>query len=97
MTSLINIKSPNCLNFYGFRQREIPPPYFNYTFIKQRAFNLKSTYTKWIMNNLKGRFYIGETQEINSDGKHSKIIKVGFEDPTELTFFILACPYVNNR
>lgn len=49
---------------------------------------------QWIRQNLKGRFCIVDQPVIDSNSgrlKHKKF--VGFEDPKELTYFMLACPY----
>ena len=84
----------NPLNFYGIRQLEIPPPHFEYTTIEMRRYNLEQTIVKWIEKNLKGRFYVGSIHELDKNNKQVKVIKIGFEDPKELSIFTLSCPYL---
>lgn len=48
----------------------------------------------WIRSNLKGRYCVVSYPTINENTgrlRHAKF--VGFEDPKELTYFMLACPY----
>lgn len=84
----------NPLNFYGIRQLEVPPPHFEYTTIEMRRYNLEQTMVKWIEKNLKGRFYVGTMYELDKNNKQVKVIKIGFEDPKELSVFTLGCPYL---
>ena len=86
------IRKPNALNLFELRTPQSPPLHFEYILISQR-YNLENTIAKWIDDNLKGRFYIGKTVCI----KHDKLVeslKVGFEQPKELSYFTLACPYL---
>jgi hypothetical protein len=48
----------------------------------------------WIFNKLKGRFAINKIPMISQDNKLKVSIVVGFENQKELTFFMLACPYL---
>ena len=82
----------HALNLFELRTPQSPPLHFEYILISQR-YNLENTIAKWIDDNLKGRFYIGKTVCI----KHDKLVeslKVGFEQPKELSYFTLACPYL---
>lgn len=51
----------------------------------------------WIMTNLKGRFYLLSQPYINDDGKLKTAKFAGFEDHKEITYFILACPYLRRN
>lgn len=84
----------NPLNFYGIRQLKVPPPHFEYITIEMRKYNLEQTIVKWIEKNLKGRFYVGAMYELDKNNKQVKVIKIGFEDPKELSIFTLSCPYL---
>ena len=54
------IRKPNALNLFGVRMPSSPPHHFEYIQIAQR-YNLEKTITKWIDDNLRGRFYIGRS------------------------------------
>jgi len=84
----------NPLNFYGIRQLKVPPPHFEYVTIEMRRYNLEQTIVKWIEKNTKGRFYVGTIHELDKNNKQAKVIKIGFEDPKELSLFTLGCPYL---
>ena len=84
----------NPLNFYDIRQLKVPPPHFEYITIEMRKYNLEQTIVKWIEKNLKGRFYVGAMYELDKNNKQVKVIKIGFEDPKELSIFTLSCPYL---
>jgi hypothetical protein len=87
-------KKVNPLNFYGIRQLKVPPPHFEYITIEMRRYNLEQTIVRWIEKNLKGRFYVGQIYELDKNNKEIKVIKIGFEDPKELSLFTLGCPYL---
>ena len=90
------LKKPNPLNFFGFRQSKVPPPYFEYIVLPQR-YNLEDSMKRWINENLKGRYYIGKTVSIDSTNTVITALKVGFEEPKELSYFTLACPLLKYK
>lgn len=94
MSKQRNIKEPNPLNFFGVRRVQVPPPHFETVTINMRLYNLEGTIIKWITENLKGRFYVGQTTILNESNQFQKVIKIGFESPKELSYFSLACPYL---
>jgi len=53
-----------------------------------------SNLENWIFNKLKGRFAISKIPMVDQDNKLKVSIVVGFENQKELTFFMLACPYL---
>ena len=81
------LKDPNPLNVFEMREHLVPAPHFQYTSIPLR-YNLENSIHTWIKDHLKGRYYLGRTVGENQ----SQMIKIGFEDAKELSFFILACP-----
>lgn len=85
------LKKPNPLNFFGSREACVPPPHFEYIKIPFK-YNLEIAISKWIYANLKGRFYVGKSVGINSEDKVDQMLKIGFEDEKEMSFFMLACP-----
>ena len=86
-------KEPNPLNFFEIRRQEVPCPYFEYITIPI-TYNLENGLSKWIEENLKGRFYIGKTVRLSKDGQIENVIKIGFEEPKECSYFTLACPHL---
>ena len=89
---MAKIKESNPLNFFMSRQLELLPAHFE-VHTMPMVYNLQDSLTKWIMYNLKGRFYIGKGVELK-DNKVDTVLKVGFEDPKEASYFALACPHL---
>ena len=85
------IKEPNPLNFFKLREVKVPPPHYEYVHLPFR-YNLETAVSKWIYANLKGKFYVGKTLNINKENKIDQVLKVGFEEEKEMSFFMLACP-----
>ena len=74
-----------------------PPKHFHYHYIDLKL-NLVDAIRDWIYTHQKSRFYIGETLGLDNNSFNIKL-KIGFEEPKELSFFLLACPhlkYLNN-
>lgn len=85
---------PNKYDFYKCRKFKVPAPHFEYICLPQK-YNLEQSLSNWINENLKGRYYIGKSLEVDTKDASSSIvtqIRVGFEDPKELSYFTLACP-----
>lgn len=55
------------------------------------------TMVEWIQTKLKGRFFFERTPSVDKDGKFKSSLTVGFEDPKELTYFMLACPHLRRN
>ena len=91
------IKTPNPLNFYDARRVQVLPPHFESIDIDMRIYNMEQTFVKWITDNLKGRFYIGNVVALAADNQYYNGFKVGFENPKELSYFTLACPYLKYK
>ena len=86
------LKNPNALDLFNARAMPVAPPHFQYTQIELK-YNLEGAMHTWIEDNLKGRFYVGKTL-----GKHGQnIIKVGFEEGKELSYFNIACPHLRYK
>jgi hypothetical protein len=90
---MVNFKI-NPLNVLGCRELEDPAPHFEYVY-----FNLKwhqvDPVREWILKNLKHRFYIGESLELENNQIVVKI-KIGFEESKEASFFLLACSHLKD-
>jgi hypothetical protein len=83
---------PNYLNLLEARQVDILPPHFK-TISMPATYNTNTKLQTWIYENCKGRFYIGKGVELK-EGSIENVIKIGFEEPKESSYFILACPYL---
>jgi len=90
---MIKNKKINPLNFFDIRKLEVPPPHFEYITIPIR-YNLEESLSKWIDENLKGRYYIGKDISIDHENSLASVLKIGFEEPKELSYFNLACPHL---
>lgn len=91
------LKEPNPLNFYEARQVKVLPPHFQSINLGATIYNLEDTICKWITTNLKGRFYCSRSISLTSDNQLNQTIKVGFEEPKELSYFTLACPHLKYK
>lgn len=96
MTAPLKIKKPNLLDFLNLRQPKIAPPHFQYVYIPVQ-YNLEETIVRWISCNLKGRFYVGKGTNITKENKILDFLKIGFEEPKELSYFTLACPHLKYK
>lgn len=87
------LNNPNCLDYFKVRRRPVPAPHFAYTELNSTVYNLEHTIVKWIYRNLRGRFYVGTKYVLEADTAEKKV-HIGFENPNELTFFLIACPHL---
>jgi hypothetical protein len=84
---------PNKYGLFDIRKFKVPAPHFDYICIAQR-YNIEKSIEKWIQDNLKGRFYLGKSYELDKENNATTVIKIGFEEAKELSYFTLACPYL---
>lgn len=82
----------NPLNVLDCREVRDPPPHFQYLFLDLKH-NVQRSIHDWIILNLKNRFYIGETLALD-DNQFVVKLKIGFEEPKEASFFLIACPHL---
>jgi hypothetical protein len=85
--------SINPLNVFGLRKVSFPPPHFEYVNMKL-SYNMLDSIEKWIEKNSKKRYFIGKNIDLTKDRKIDNFLRIGFEDSKELSYFILACPYL---
>ena len=88
---------PNPLNYFDLRRVYYAPPHFKYFTVNKYNPSMVRQLNEWIINNLNNRYYIG--QGIMLDNSNTIVYKtrIGFESEKEITFFIIACPYINTR
>ena len=80
------------------RSLSVMPPHFSKIKIaNQDFFNFDHSVEDWIKSKLKGRYCIVRLPAIDSDEKFKSCNFVGFEDHKELTYFMLACPYLRRN
>lgn len=84
----------NPLNVLEVRRVEFCPPYFE-TVVINPSYNLNVAIDDWIYNNLSGRYYIGPCiEDVGGTMGLKQKLKIGFETPSELSYFMLACPHL---
>jgi|TARA_B100001094_G_C18160195_1_gene788840 hypothetical protein len=84
----------NPLNYFNCRQFTKKPKGLEYLKLNFDWNDNQELLEKWILENLKGRFYIGKHLDVDVNGKISNQILVGFENPKELSIFNLSCPFI---
>jgi hypothetical protein len=90
---MIKNKEPNPLNVFGLRRIALPPAHFEYVNVPMK-YNLEDSLAKWIVSNLKHRFYIGSNVSLDENNKLIKVVTVGFEETRDMSYFMLACPHL---
>lgn len=88
---------PNPLNLFDCRKTNTCPDFFETVNMPFR-YNLQDAVEKWVVEHLKGRYFIGRNFTINENTNDiDKTIMIGFEDPKEASYFILACPFLKYK
>jgi len=86
----------NALDVLNQRRIDSMPPQFSKIKVSDADW-YDANLENWIKTKLKGRFYLHKTPGIGSDGRVRSLTFVGFEDHKELTYFMLACPYLRRK
>jgi hypothetical protein len=86
----------NPLDILKKRSLQTMPPHFGKIKIADVSF-VEDEIEGWIRTKLKGRYAIVKLPTIGSDSKLKSSIFAGFEDQKELTYFMLACPYLRRN
>lgn len=89
----MKLKQPNPLNYFGVRSTQYLPRHFEVVSVPI-SYNMESSIEKWIFENLKNRYHV--SRETHRGFRQSNI-KVGFEDPKEASYFMLACPHLKYK
>lgn len=83
------------LDLLNERQMQYLPPHFVTLQLDDNvALSYKEQITNWIRTKLQGRYALLKSIGLNSDQKMKASFIVGFEKPNELTYFIIACPFL---
>ena len=88
---------PNPLNYFNIRRVTFAAPHFLYTTVDRYTPSLIKDLDKWIKSNLNGRYYIGQNIDLDSNRSFIYNTKIGFENEKELSFFTIACPFLQQR
>ena len=91
----INNGTPNPLNYFKVRRVEFAPPHFTFFTVNQFMPRQVIAITEWIEDNLSGRFYISQGITLDNTNTIVYNTRIGFESEQEVTFFILACPFIH--
>jgi hypothetical protein len=83
----------NPLNVLKKRKVSFLPVHFSTAKINESAVWDGSLET-WVESKLKGRYCIIRIPNIDSQGKLKSVAVLGLEDQKEMTYFMLACPYI---
>jgi len=84
----------NPIDVINKRSLKTLPPHFSKIKVYEQDFLLGNEIEEWIAHRLKGRYSITKMPHVADDGKLKNSTFIGFEDQKELTFFMLACPFI---
>jgi hypothetical protein len=88
---------PNPLNYFELRRVEFAAPHFKYTSIEKYSPLIIKNIDLWIKTNLNNRYYIGQGIALDNSNTIVYNTRIGFESEKELSFFTIACPYLQQR
>lgn len=83
----------NPLDVLKKRELKILPPHF----AKIAIDTYEDKIHQWVKYRLKGRFCIVKIPSIDNTNRLRSSTFIGFEDQKELTYFMLACPYLRRN
>jgi hypothetical protein len=86
----------NPLDILKKRSLRVMPPHFEKIKLEEIDF-FTDEIENWIRIKLKGRYAVVKLSSIGQDSKLKSAMFAGFEDHKELTYFMLACPYLRRN
>jgi len=92
----VKLFQPNPLNTFELRELGHCPPHFYAV-----DFDLSTTEKRirdWIWENLHGRFFLGDTYVVVSEGRSTRSVlhkRAGFEIHSEASYFAMFLPDIN--
>lgn len=78
------------------RKLDFIPAHFSKTKVNDSEL-FEGNIQEWVQIKLKGRYAIKRAPSLDSDGNLKSATFVAFEDQKELTYFMLACPYLRRN
>jgi hypothetical protein len=88
---------PNPLNYFELRRVEFACPHFKYSIIEKYNPTLIKNIDGWIRKTLNSRYYVGQGLTLDNTNTIVYTTMIGFESEKELSFFTIACPYLQVR
>jgi len=85
----------NPLNYFNCRQFTKKPDGLQILKLQTDHTETNEHIEKWILENLKGRYYVGKHLAVDNQNRIRNFILVGFENPKELSLFNLSCPHIH--
>lgn len=87
----------NAYSVLGCRKLDFMPAHFTRKKLATESlvFNEKKI-AEWVEYKLSGRFSLCSIPHIDTDNRTKTSFFIGFEDEKELTYFLLACPYLRS-
>ena len=92
----MNVKLLNPQDYFKIRKLNHSSPHLA-TIDLPLKYNIKDAIESWIGSNLKNRYFIGKSVGLTKSNTVEQVLRVGFEDPKELSFFVLACPLLKYK
>ena len=86
----------NPLDVLKIRELNSVPPHFSKVRISSNE-NYDFKILDWIKSKLNGRYCITTYPSIDASNKFKTATFAGFEEQKELTYFMLACPYLRRN
>lgn len=84
----------NYLKFYNKQKvAHYCPDHFE-TITVQPKYKHKNNFDMWLSEFISGRYYIGDSLYLNDLNEMKSCIKIGFEEKKDMTYFLLACPFL---
>jgi len=88
-------KNVNPLNVHKVRRAAFCPPYFESALLPSLSrVGMPREIDDWVYKNMTGRYFIGRTVNTTDTGSISVVPYIAFENPSELSIFMLSCPYL---
>jgi hypothetical protein len=81
---------PNLLNYLGIRRVQFPARHFHYITLPKYSPSTVKSADNWIYNNLNGRYYIGQSIDLDNTNTITYVTKIGFEQKKEMSFFLIS-------
>jgi|TARA_B100001094_G_scaffold72041_1_gene68260 hypothetical protein len=83
-------------DFFEIRRLSYEPSHLA-TIDLSHTYNIESAISKWIDTNLKKRYFLKKVIGLTKENKIETVLRAGFEDPKELSYFVLACPLLKYK
>lgn len=85
----------NPLDVLNKRKVEYLVPHFSKTKIQEFHFN--DEIENWVRSKLKGRYFYTRSLDAEESSKLKNVSTIGFENHSEMTYFLLACPFIRRN